>query len=78
MAALGVIPALFAGAAAASIISKEMTKGAPSVKAPTAMPTSDDEQVKAARRRQIAEMQARSGRASTILSDDSNDNLLGG
>jgi hypothetical protein len=40
----------------------------PTLESPTVMPTSDDEAVKAARRRQIAEVQARSGRASTILS----------
>lgn len=38
------------------------------VESPAVMPDSDDEAVKAARRRQIAEVQARSGRASTILS----------
>lgn len=35
----------------------------------TAMPTQDDEAVRRARQRQVAEVQARSGRASTILSD---------
>jgi hypothetical protein len=42
----------------------------PEIKPPTVMPDPEgnDEAVKAARRRQIAEMQARSGRASTILS----------
>jgi len=41
----------------------------PTMPEPTVMPTTNDEQVKAAKRRQIAEMQARSGRASTMLSD---------
>jgi hypothetical protein len=46
------------------------SKGAaPAQKTQTAMPTSDDESVRRARQRQIAEVQARSGRASTILSD---------
>jgi hypothetical protein len=41
----------------------------PELKPPTEMPTdSDDEAMRAARRRKIAEIQARSGRASTILS----------
>lgn len=38
-------------------------------KTQTAMPTQDDEAVRRARMRQIAEVQSRSGRASTILSD---------
>jgi hypothetical protein len=42
----------------------------PEVKAPKIMPMADDDAAMAARRRQIAEMQARSGRASTILSQD--------
>lgn len=33
------------------------------------MPTTDDEAVRRAKQRQVAEIQARSGRASTILSD---------
>lgn len=46
---------------------------------PLVMPTPDDEAVKAAKRRQIAEMQARQGRASTILTDSSyGSNKLGG
>jgi hypothetical protein len=44
--------------------------GAPQLKAPTVMPLADDQAAQAARRRQIAEMQARGGRASTILSGD--------
>lgn len=47
----------------------------PKLKPPTVMPDTDDEAVKAARRRQIAEVQARSGRASTILSQS---DTLGG
>lgn len=39
----------------------------PQVTAPTVMPDADDEAIQKARRRQIAEIQARSGRASTIL-----------
>jgi hypothetical protein len=42
---------------------------APAISKPAVMPTSDDEAVKAARRRQAAELATRSGRASTILTD---------
>ena len=44
---------------------------------PVTMPGADDEAVRRARRRKIASMQARSGRASTILSD-SGEAKLGG
>lgn len=60
------------GGAAAKALSKPKT---PDLPAPTVMPGADDEAVKAARRRQIAEIQARSGRASTILSQS---DTLGG
>lgn len=40
------------------------------VKTPAVMPTPDDDAVKAARRRQAAEVAQRSGRASTVLSQD--------
>jgi hypothetical protein len=71
-----------AGVAAASGLlgsatSALLTKKPPALTPPKAMPTVDDEAAQAARRRQIAEMQARGGRASTILSDDS-DAKLGG
>jgi len=55
----------FAGPAVGLFQRKTTT---PTLESPTVMPTPDDEAVKAARRRQIAEVQARSGRASTILS----------
>jgi hypothetical protein len=56
---------LGAGAAVKAAITKPP-------KAPGAkpMPAQDDDAIMAARRRQIAEMQARGGRASTILSQD--------
>ena len=44
-------------------------KGSSAPKTQTAMPTADDEAIRRARQRQIAEVQSRSGRASTILSD---------
>lgn len=43
---------------------------APTLAPPAVMPTPDDDSVRAAKRRRIAEMQARGGRASTILSAD--------
>jgi hypothetical protein len=52
------------------------TPAAPQVKPPAVMPVADDDAAVAARRRQIAMMQARGGRASTILSDP--DDKLGG
>lgn len=61
---------LVGGATAATAYSvSKAGKGMPAPPTPTVMPTTNDEQVKAAKRRQIAEMQARSGRASTMLSD---------
>ncbi len=41
------------------------------------MPMADDLAVEAARKRSIAAIRSRSGRASTILSDDSNESLGG-
>jgi hypothetical protein len=58
-------------------IGKKKTATAVEVTPPTVMPTTDDERVKAAKRRQAAEFASRSGRASTILTD-SGDNKLGG
>jgi len=43
-----------------------------------AMPDSDDETVRAAKRKQAAQIQARSGRASTMLSDMGTSDKLGG
>ena len=37
---------------------------------PVTMPEADDEAVRKAKRRKLAEIQARSGRASTILTDN--------
>ncbi len=45
-----------------------LTPKVPTASAPTVMPTPDDDAVQQAKKRQIAEIQARSGRASTILS----------
>lgn len=61
-----------AGAAAAAgglAASKLLKPKTPTVQKPAVMPTADDEAVKAAKRRQIAEMQYRGGRASTVLSE---------
>lgn len=49
---------------------------APELKPPTPMPTADDAAVRAAKRRQLASMQARGGRLSTILTDG--EDKLGG
>lgn len=53
------------------------SKDKPEVKAPTPMPMADDAAVEAAKRRKQAEIQARSGRASTILSDTGGEKLGG-
>lgn len=53
----------------------------PAQPAPTpmpALPESDDEAVRAAKRKKAAEIQNRSGRASTILSDSGTSDKLGG
>lgn len=54
------------------LLGSKMMGGKPAAAAPpkaAVMPVSDDKAVEEARRRQIAAIQARSGRASTILSD---------
>lgn len=43
---------------------------APTVEAPTPMPTPNDQERRAAARRSLAEQKRRQGRASTILTDD--------
>lgn len=51
----------------------------PEVTKPTVMPTPDSTEVAAAKRRSIADMLARQGRASTILTDQSSKtDALGG
>lgn len=60
------------GAGLLGILGSKLMGGKPAAPAaPKAavMPVSDDKAVEEARRRQIAAIQARSGRASTILSD---------
>ncbi len=49
----------------------------PQTKAATPMPMADDAAVEAAKRRKQIEIQSRSGRASTILSDTGGDKLGG-
>lgn len=63
-AALPVVASVLGIGAAA----KSLTAKPPKAPKPLAMPDPDDQE--AAKRRQIASMQARSGRASTILSED--------
>jgi hypothetical protein len=52
-------------------------KKAPAFTPPPVMPTVDDEAVKRAQRRAVAEQQARSGRLSTVLTDTGGDQTLG-
>lgn len=59
--------ALAGAAAGGAGASKAMKTATPPIPEPAVMPDADEEAVRAARRRQIAEIQARSGRASTIL-----------
>jgi hypothetical protein len=51
----------------ATMFLKKKGGDTPAVKPPAVMPTIDDKAVQDARMRRIAEMQARSGRASTIF-----------
>lgn len=56
-------------------------KEMPAQPAPTAMPAlpdADDEQVRLAKRKKAAQIQNRSGRLSTILSDSGGSQKLGG
>ena len=46
------------------------TQAPPEVKQPTVMPTPDDEAIQAAKKKSIAAVVGRQGRASTILSGD--------
>lgn len=70
-----VAPILGAIGGVASVAGLFMNKGgappAPVLEKPKVMPTPDDELVKRQRRRSIAEQVSRSGRSSTILSDQS-------
>lgn len=63
-AALPVVASVLGGAAAI----KSLTAKPPKAAKPIAMPDAEDQS--AAKRRQIAAMQVRGGRASTILSDN--------
>ena len=51
---------------------------APQVSTPTVMPTEDSEATLAAKRQALLAQQSRGGRASTILSDNSDNQTLGG
>lgn len=66
----GAYMAIAGGSMAAATIYSANKAGKQAAPPPsTVMPTMSDDAVKNAKRRQIAEMQARSGRASTMLSD---------
>lgn len=74
-AALGTVGTGIVGAGAAALGAKSLFGGkakapaAPAAPAAAVMPTPDDASVQAAKRKRIAEIQGRQGRASTILSD---------
>lgn len=72
-----IIPALTAGATVGA--SALMRPKPPKPQPPARMPDPESPEVLEARRRKIAEQQARSGRESTILSDDDaySNNFLG-
>lgn len=75
MAALAGLPAIgsaILGGVASGVVGKMLApkaKSAPAAPATAVMPTPDDASVQAAKRKRIAEIQGRQGRASTILSD---------
>lgn len=46
----------------------------PPIQPPAVMPTPDDAAIKAAKQRQLASIMARSGRQSTVLTDNSGQN----
>lgn len=76
-----ILPSLFAGLAGSVLGGlltggKETAPAPPPVEAPKAVPTADSTAVAAAKKKAALEQQARAGRASTILTDDSD--KLGG
>lgn len=80
--ALGAAGTAAVGAGAAALGAKTLMGKKPkaaaasaAAPAPAVMPTADDASIQAAKRKRVAEMQSRQGRASTILSDA---DLLGG
>lgn len=78
---IGIISAIGSGLGAVSTIAgmgKKDSAPAPIVSKPTTMPTPDDAAAKAAKRRALAGATERRGRQSTILSDDTAGDLLGG
>jgi|SRR5690606_10586875 len=78
-AALGAAGTAAVGAGAAALGAKSLmgkkSKSSTAAPAPATMPTPDDAAIQDARKKRVAEMQTRQGRASTILSDT---DLLGG
>lgn len=71
LGAMGPGTAALVGGLGSMAANKLMAKKQTAAAAPAqpVMPTADDDAVKRAKQRQAAEIQARSGRASTILSD---------
>lgn len=82
-AAYPVLTSILGGTAASMAIGQIMkpdtpqTPAAPKVEAPPVMPLPDDEAAKAARKKSIMAQQQRSGRMSTILTDNSGSDTLG-
>lgn len=71
-----ILPALIAGGTAVASAALTPKPKPPKPQAPTRMPDPEDPEVLEARRRRVADVQARSGRESTILSDDTFANSL--
>jgi len=85
LAAAYPVAASVAGGVAGSVVGKMLTQdapasqavAAPTVSAPTTMPTPGDANTDAAKRKSLADQLARRGRASTILTDNGVTDTLG-
>ena len=78
MGATAAIAATVIGGIGGTMLARRNAPSAPPAPTPpTPMPTPDDQQVQEAQRRSLAEQLARRGRASTILSDPQNSDVLG-
>lgn len=66
-AASQILPTILGGLGLTKALSRPK---APEIAKPAVMPTPDDAAVMAAKKRQAAQMQSRSGRESTILTSD--------
>lgn len=68
-AALPAIGSTILGGVASGVVGSMMSSKPKAAPVAAVMPTPDDASVQAAKRKRIAEIQGRQGRASTILSD---------